>query len=496
MEDRLLQMKGISKSYGGVEVLHSVDFDLRKGEVHALVGENGAGKSTLIKILGGAVTPEKGEIILNGEQVSINGYNPAKAHSNGISTVHQELMQAPELTVAENIFMGRYQRKGLSIDWKKMRDEAQVFIDEIEPKLKAGSLLGNLSMAERQMVEIAKAISYDSQIIIFDEPTSSLSEEETKTLFSIIRGLKEKGVSIIYISHRLEEIFEITDRTTVLRDGSIVGTVDTADVDKNTIISMMVGRDLSNLYPKEIVDPGEVVLEIEHLSSKFVNDISMNVRAGEVVGLGGLVGAGRSELMLSLAGEIDYTGTVKINGKEIKIGSAEDALKNGISYLTEDRKGLGLLLGMEIYKNMTLSSLKQHSHMMKLDHKKEYVTSERMQKRMNIVARTLNLPVGNLSGGNQQKVLLGRMLVTDPKVLILDEPTRGVDVGAKSEIYSIICDLAKQGTAIVMISSDMPELIAMSDRVYVMSEGNLTGELSKEEISEINIMKYATGGDI
>lgn len=493
MNDKyLLQMRGISKSYGGVEVLHSVNFDLKAGEVHAFVGENGAGKSTLIKILGGAVIPEKGTIEFDGKEINLRTYNPAVAHEYGISTVHQELMQANDISVGENIFMGRYPLKYGKVDWKKLNADAQSFLNPIDEKIKSSAILGNLSMAHRQMVEIAKATSYNAKIIIFDEPTSSLTEEETDRLFKIIRKLKANGTAIIYISHRLEEIFEISDRITVLRDGTMIGTKDIAEVTTDSLISMMVGRDLSNLYPKEVAEIGDVVLKIEGLSSSIVKDINLEVRAGEILGIGGLVGAGRTELMLSLAGSIPYTGKVFVEGKEVSIKTPKDSFANGISYLTEDRKNLGLLLGFEIYKNITLSSLTSHSHGPVLDHKKERDTASEMQKKMKIVARSLNLLTGNLSGGNQQKVLLGRMLVTNPKVLILDEPTRGVDVGAKAEIYGIMSDLAKNGTAIIMISSEMPELIAMSDRIVVMNEGHITGELQKDEINEVNIMKYAT----
>lgn len=493
MNDKyLLQMRGISKSYGGVEVLHGVNFDLKAGEVHAFVGENGAGKSTLIKILGGAVIPEKGTIEFDGKEINLRTYNPAVAHEYGISTVHQELMQANDISVGENIFMGRYPLKYGKVDWKKLNADAQSFLNPIDEKIKSSAILGNLSMAHRQMVEIAKATSYNAKIIIFDEPTSSLTEEETDRLFKIIRKLKANGTAIIYISHRLEEIFEISDRITVLRDGTMIGTKDIAEVTTDSLISMMVGRDLSNLYPKEVAEIGDVVLKIEDLSSSIVKDINLEVRAGEILGIGGLVGAGRTELMLSLAGSIPYTGKVFVEGKEVSIKTPKDSFANGISYLTEDRKNLGLLLGFEIYKNITLSSLTSHSHGPVLDHKKERDTASEMQKKMKIVARSLNLLTGNLSGGNQQKVLLGRMLVTNPKVLILDEPTRGVDVGAKAEIYGIMSDLAKNGTAIIMISSEMPELIAMSDRIVVMNEGHITGELQKDEINEVNIMKYAT----
>ena len=388
--------------------------------------------------------------------------------------------------------MGRYPLKRGKVDWKKLNADAQGFLNPIDNKIKASSLLGKLSMAQRQMVEIAKATSYNAKIIIFDEPTSSLTEEETERLFEIIRHLKEKGTAIIYISHRLEEIFKISDRVTVLRDGTMIGTRNTADVTTDSLISMMVGRDLSNLYPKEVAEIGDVVLQLENLNSAIVKDINLEVRAGEILGIGGLVGAGRTELMLSLAGSIPYTGKILVDGKEVTIKTPKDSFANGISYLTEDRKSLGLLLNFEIYKNITLSSLNSHSHGPILDHGKERGTAREMQKKMNIVARSLNLLTGNLSGGNQQKVLLGRMLVTKPKVLILDEPTRGVDVGAKAEIYGIMSDLAKNGTAIIMISSEMPELIAMSDRIVVMNEGQITGELLKDEISEVNIMKYAT----
>lgn len=346
-DEYLLQMRGISKSYGGVEVLHSVNFDLKAGEVHAFVGENGAGKSTLIKILGGAVIPEKGTIEFDGKEINLRTYNPAVAHEYGISTVHQELMQANDISVGENIFMGRYPLKYGKVDWKKLNADAQSFLNPIDEKIKSSAILGNLSMAHRQMVEIAKATSYNAKIIIFDEPTSSLTEEETDRLFKIIRKLKANGTAIIYISHRLEEIFEISDRITVLRDGTMIGTKDIAEVTTDSLISMMVGRDLSNLYPKEVAEIGDVVLKIEDLSSSIVKDVNLEVRAGEILGIGGLVGAGRTELMLSLAGSIPYTGKVFVEGKEVSIKTPKDSFANGISYLTEDRKSLGLLLGFD-----------------------------------------------------------------------------------------------------------------------------------------------------
>lgn len=489
-ERELLRMEGIVKIYGVTTVLNHVNFDVRAGEVHALAGENGAGKSTLIKILSGNVEPNEGKIFFQGKEVNI--HNADTAHEAGVSTVYQELVQAPFLTVAENIYMGRIPNKAPGvIDRKKMNSMAKELMEQIHIDLDPDMRLDKLSLANRQMVEILKALSYDSRVIVFDEPTSSLTEKETVRLFEIIETLRQKGVAVIYISHRMEEIFKLTDRISVLRDGQMIRTLNTKETNENEIIELMVGRDLTNLYPKAKVEMGEEVLKVEKLTNTVVKEASFGVRKGEILGFGGLVGAGRTETMLSLIGEIPYTGSIFLNGEMTRIKNPKEAIEKGISYLTEDRKDLGLILPFEIYKNTTLSTLKEHSRYFFLKRKKERETSQGYFDRLHVLANGIDVRVKNLSGGNQQKVMIARCLASHPDVLILDEPTRGVDVGAKAEIYEIISDLARQGVAIILVSSDMPELIAMSDRVAVMCEGTITKILDKEEINEINIMKYS-----
>ena len=486
----LLEMRAITKIYGRTTVLDAVDFSVRSGEVHALVGENGAGKSTLMKILCGNVKPENGKIYMNGTEVRIT--NSREAHENGISIVYQELVQAPLLSVAENIFMGKIpHNKAGFIRNKELSEQAQAIMERIHVDFGSNDRLDSLSIAQRQMVEILKALSYNVKLIVFDEPTSSLTKEESEILFGIINQLKKDGIAVIYISHRMQEIFRLSDRITVLRDGHMIKTLDTKKTSEDEIIPLLVGRDLSNMYPKEEAQIGTEILKVENLNNKYVKDISFSLRRGEILGFGGLVGAGRTETMLSLVGKIPYQGRIVLNGKEIHIQKYRDAINNGISYLTEDRKDLGLVLGFEIYKNMTLSTIKKYSRFSFFDNKKVREKSQYYFERLNVLTESIDTRVGNLSGGNQQKVLLAKCLDSKPDVLILDEPTRGVDVGAKAEIYKIISDLAQEGVAIIMISSELPELVSMCDRVVVMYEGKISGELKKGEITELNVMNLA-----
>lgn len=490
IKHELLEMRGITKIYGRTTVLNNVDFSVRAGEVHALVGENGAGKSTLIKILSGIVKPENGKIYINGEEVHITGAK--EAHIYGISTVHQELVQAPLLSVAENIYMGRIPRNGAHmINRKELNEQAKTLMERIHADFEPDARLDSLSIAKRQMVEILKALSYELKIIVFDEPTSSLTKDESEKLFEIIRQLKEDGIAVIYISHRMEEIFRLTDRITVLRDGQMIKTLNTRETNADEIIPLLVGRDMDNMYPKEEAHIGEEILKVENLSNQYVTNVSFSLHKGEVLGFGGLMGAGRTETMLSLIGKLPCKGDIWLNGKKIKIRNPREAVSLGISYLTEDRKDLGVVLAFEIYKNVTLSTLKEYSRLFFLKHKKERAKAQYYFEKLNILTEGIDTRVRNLSGGNQQKVLLAKCLDSAPEVLILDEPTRGVDVGAKAEIYKIMSDLAKEGVAIIMISSELPELVSMSDRVVVMYEGRVSGSLEKKEISELNVMNLA-----
>jgi len=486
----LLEMRGVTKIYGKTTVLDKVDFSVRAGEVHALVGENGAGKSTLMKILCGNVAPENGEIRIAGENRSIT--NSKEAHENGISIVYQELVQAPLLSVAENIYMGRvpHNRAGF-IDRRKLHKQAKIIMEKIHAEFEPDVRLDSLSIAQRQMVEILKALSYDVKIIIFDEPTSSLTKEESEKLFEIINQLRREGTAVIYISHRMEEIFRLSDRITVLRDGHMIRTLQTKNTSEDEIIPLLVGRDLNNMYPKEEASVGAEILRVENLSNQYVNDVSFSLHRGEILGFGGLVGAGRTETMLSLIGKLPCRGSVVLNGQKLRIKNTRAAINSGISYLTEDRKDLGVVLGFEIYKNVTLSTVKKYSRYSFIRHRQEREKAQYYFDRLKILTEGIDTRVQNLSGGNQQKVLLAKCLDSKPDVLILDEPTRGVDVGAKAEIYKIISDLAREGVAIIMISSELPELISMSDRVVVMYEGRISGELKKGEITELNVMMLA-----
>jgi len=490
-------MRHISKQYPGVRALDDVSLTVRKGEVHALLGENGAGKSTLMKILAGAQPRDSGDILINGQPVTID--SPQKAMELGISIIYQEFNLVPYLSAGENIFLGREPRAALPgfVDFKTLYREAQQVIDRLGVRLDARTPVNRLSVAQQQMVEIAKATSRQAQIIVMDEPSATLTEHELRSLFALIRQLKAEGVSIVYISHRLEEVFEVCDRATILRDGRWIATEDVQDLNRETIIRLMVGRELKEAIPKVSVEPGPPALAVKHLNRAGVlHDISFTVRKGEILGIAGLVGAGRTETARALFGAdpID-SGTIELFGEPVKIRSPQDAIRHGIGLVTEDRKQQGLVLGMAVRENNTLAHLDALSTLGFIRRREERQVAEKYRADLGIKTPTIEQTVQNLSGGNQQKLVLAKWLFTGSKVLIFDEPTRGIDVGAKSEIYKLMNELAAQGVAIIMISSELPEVLGMSDRILVMHEGRIAGELSRAEATQEKIMHLATGGE-
>lgn len=497
----ILEAKGIDKSFSGVTVLKGAELCIEPGELHALMGENGAGKSTLMKIIMGIYTKDAGRVILEGQEVNFK--SAREALDAGISMIHQELSPIPEMTVAENVFLGREQKKikGLPfVDKKELNQKTQELLEEydLSAYIKPNMKMKDLNIAQIQMMEIIKAVSYNSKVIIMDEPTSSLSEKETETLFRIIANLKEKKVGIIYISHRMEEVFELADRVSVLRDGQFIGCVRVADASREQLINMMVGRELEGGYPKNTAKKGEVVLELKNFTRKGVfENVNLKVHAGEILGMAGLVGAGRSEVMRALVGydKLD-SGEIILEGKPIEIKHPKDAIKHHIIMASEDRKQLGLVLCRNIKENVSLQNFDKMSTGSFINKLKESQLAKQYTEEMATKMNGIGDLVSSLSGGNQQKVVLAKCLLSDPKVLIMDEPTRGIDVGAKATIYNIMINLAKQGIAIIMISSEMPELIGMSDRVIVMAEGEVKGELVGEEAkSQQTIMNLAFGGE-
>ncbi len=484
-------MKKITKTFPGVKALSEVDFDLKEGEVHALLGENGAGKSTLIKVLGGIYHADGGTIEINDKEVKINSVQDAEA--NGIAIIHQELVLVPYMSVAENIFLGRELGAGISVNLKAQEKEAQEVLDRLGMDIDARSLIKDLPIAKQQMVEITKAVATNSKILVMDEPTSSISEKEVDNLFKIMRDLTSHGVGIIYISHKMSELQEICDRVTVMRDGEYVGTRVVKDTSRDDLIAMMVGRQLTSYYERDFIEPGEEVLKVENITdNKRVFDVSFNLKKGEIVGFAGLVGAGRSETMQAIFGLTKgVTGNIYINGKKVEIKSPIDAMNNGLVMVPESRKEQGLFLIQDVKYNTTIEILDQFIKNLRVNHAKEAEVTQKYIDMMSTKTPSQQQVIGNLSGGNQQKVLIGRWLATNPQILILDEPTRGIDVGAKAEIYAIMNSLIKQGVSIIMISSEMPEIINMSDRVYVMAEGTIKGCIDHEEISQEAIMKLA-----
>ena len=496
MSETFLQMSHITKRFPGVLALSNVDFTLRKGEVHALLGENGAGKSTLMKILSGVYQPDEGDIIFEDQPVSFA--NPLSAQSLGITIIHQEFNLFPELTVEDNIFIGREFCKNnrWRLDEKQQRQAAIDILQKLNLNISPETLVADLTVAQQQMVEIAKAISVNAKILIMDEPTAALTETEIDSLFRVTRLLKEQGTGIVYISHRLEELALIADRATVMRDGQFIATVDYDSVKISDLIAMMVGRDLGNIYPRREPQPQrKPVLEVSGLTRKGVlNNIDFTLHQGEILGFAGLMGAGRTELARAIFGAdpID-SGTIKLNGKETVIKDIPDAIQQGISYLTEDRKKEGLALGLSVERNIMLGNYPEYSNRYgNVDSKRCQQTSEEQVKALRIKTPHLEQAALNLSGGNQQKIIIARWVCKDTDILIFDEPTRGIDVGAKLEIYELMNRLVAKGKSIIMISSELPEVLGMCDRILVMRNGRITGELASDDATQEKIMQYAT----
>ncbi len=490
----LLEMRNISKSFPGVKALNGFSIDLKAGEVHALVGENGAGKSTLIKTLYGIHQPDGGQIVIDGVPTKING--PADALSKGIGVVFQELSVCPHLDIANNIFLGCIKNKHGVIDDRFAHEEAARLMEEaVGLRIPSDTPMKDLSIADQQMVEITKVTSKGCRIVVFDEPTSSLTENEIERLFKIIFALKKKGVGIIYISHRLEELPVIADRITVMRDGTRVKTMDYKDTNDNEIISLMVGRELSNIYPTYKRTIGEVVFEADNIRQGTKLDVKhLDVRKGEILGIAGLVGAGRTETLRALFGADDADEKhVKIEGKEYTFNNPSEAIAAGFVYMTENRKFDGAALGLSVEENITMASLRKFSKRGRMQEAKAKSNAQEYCKKLNIRTPSIDQKVMNLSGGNQQKVIIGKWLTRTAKVMVFDEPTRGIDVGAKYEIYSLMNDLSDQGIAIIMISSDLPEILGMSDRVAVFKDGRVTAVLDRKDADSETIMKYATG---
>ena len=492
-----IEMRGIDKLFGSNQVLKQAGFTLESGEVHALMGENGAGKSTLMKILTGVYTKDAGTVLVDGKEV--NYKNPQEAEKAGIVFIYQELNVMFDLTVEENLFMGKEIHGKFGIcDKKAMQKKAQEALNTLGVNISPKTVMSELSVGQQQMVEICKALMADAKVIIMDEPTAALTQSETVALFKVIESLRKKGVSMVYISHRMEEIFELCDRITVLRDGSYIGVKNIPETNMNEIVKMMIGREIGERYPSRDVKIGKEVLKVKGLTRKGTfHDVSFSVRAGEVLGVSGLMGAGRTEIMQAVFGNLSYeSGTIEIDGEEVKISNPRQAMEHGIGFITEDRKTEGLMLDKSIRENISLCNLGRIS--------KSSVISKEAEKDMVAEAiKDLHIKCfgpfhecNNLSGGNQQKVVLAKWILTNPKILILDEPTRGVDIGAKKEIYNIINKLAAQGVAIIMVSSELPEVLGMSDNIMVVREGEVRGIISYEEANQERVMTLATGGTI
>jgi rhamnose transport system ATP-binding protein len=494
-ETALLKAVNISKAYAGVQALKDASFELRSGEVHALVGENGAGKSTLIKIITGAVANDEGEILLGGERLAEN--SPAISKSLGIAAIYQQPALFPELTVAENIAIGQERQGVLGIvNWDERKRIAKDLLDRVGAKIDPKTTAGELSMPQQQLVEIARALGVNAKILIFDEPTASLSEEDTQNLFRVIRELRSQGVGMIYISHRLEELTAIADRVTVLRDGRTIETREMADVTSEQLIRLMVGRELSAVFPKRKVDIGEVIFELRGLGSRAVGirNVNLSVRAGEIVGVAGLIGAGRTELAKAIFGVVESdAGEILLRGRSMSFGHPSEAIEVGIAYLPEDRRKHGVVLDFPISANITLASLKKLSGFGGLNFAKENEIAADYTRRLRVKTPAIHNAVSTLSGGNQQKVALSRWLMTKPSVLILDEPTQGIDVGSKAEIHELMMEIAEQGVAILMISSELAEVLGMSDRIAVMSGGTIVRTFDREEATQDKILSVALG---
>ncbi|PNR93891.1 sugar ABC transporter ATP-binding protein [Petrotoga sp. 9PWA.NaAc.5.4] len=502
----LLEIKNVSKTFPGVRALENVGLEINKNEIHAICGENGAGKSTLINILGGIYPygTYEGEIFLDGKKVEFK--NPKDAEKAGISVIHQELTLFEELNIVENIFMGSQKVKGISIDWEYMYKEAKEWLKKLKmEEQNIFTKIKHLGVGKQQLIEIAKALVKNSMILILDEPTASLTEKEIRTLFKILKELKEEGVTCIYISHKLDEIFEIADKVSVLRDGKLIGTNSVNEVTENELIKMMVGREIDQMFPRRAYVPEKIIFEVKNYSvyeeynndRKVVDNISFNLKKGEILGFAGLIGAGRTELMRSIIGFYPgkREGEVYLNSKKIELSSPKDALEVGIAYLSEDRKRFGIIPTMSVRENITIAFIKEFVDYFHINKEKEILKTLKMVSQLNIKTSSLETKITTLSGGNQQKTLIGRNLITTPRILIMDEPTRGIDVGAKQEIYVLMNNLTNQGISIIMVSSELPEIIGMSDRIIVMHEGKFMGEIENRDhnTKQEDIMYLATG---
>jgi len=492
MEDIILSMKNVCKEFPGVKALQDVSLDIIRGEIHGLVGENGAGKSTFIKIIGGSYSLSSGEMYLNGEQLSFSA--PLEAQKKGISVVHQELKLVDSLTVMENIYLGRWPKmKAGVIDWEKLKEDAKKLIESIGTTLDPEELVGNLTVAQMQIVEICKVLSTNAKFIIMDEPSAVLTPSEMDTLYSIIKKLKVDGITIMYISHRLEEIFDLCDRVTVLRDGKKIDTLAVSEVSKADLIKKMVGHELGMEHPKEVVPIGEVVLSVNNLCrGNVLKGISFELHRGEILGFAGLVGAGRTEVARAIFGaDKGVTGEVTLKGQNYNPSTVPNAIKRGIGLISEDRKREGLVLNLSVQKNLSLVNMKTVLKCGFISEQKEEELADKYIRELKIMTPSAEQEVTYLSGGNQQKVVIGKWLNTNSEILMLDEPTRGIDIGAKKEIYNIMTDLVKQGKAILMISSEMPELLGMCDRIIVMHEGKITGCLDRTEATQEKLLELA-----
>ena len=490
-----IEMRGIDKQFGGNYVLKDAGFRLGDAEIHALMGENGAGKSTLMKILTGVYERDAGTVLVDGQEVVY--HNPQEAEKAGIVFIYQELNVLRDLTVEENMFLGKEIRNAFGVcDKNAMRQKVREVLDMLGVSIPAGKNMGELSVGQQQMIEIAKALMADAKVIIMDEPTAALTQTETEVLFRVARQLRDQGVSIIYISHRMEEIFELCDTITVLRDGQYIDTKRIADTDMSDVIRMMIGREIGERFPARDVETGEVLFEVKNLSCPGVfRDISFQVHAGEVLGVAGLMGAGRTEIMQAVFGNMPHTtGEICINGVPVRIKSPMDAIRHGIGFITEDRKTEGLMLEDSIAKNISIANLNRISHNGVLSGAEEKTLIQNAIETLRIKCTGGEHLCGNLSGGNQQKVVFSKWISTDPKILILDEPTRGVDIGAKKEIYGIINELAAKGVAIIMVSSELPEVLGMSDRILVIHEGMVGGVIDIDQATQESVMVLATGG--
>ena len=491
--DIKLRVSQIEKSFPGVKALDKIDFKVRRGTVHALCGENGAGKSTLMKIINGIYKPDAGQIFIDEKPVKIQ--NPIHARQHGIAMIAQELNYVPEMSIEENLFLGRLPVTKLgNVDWKLLRKKTLEFLEAEHLPYKPTQKLKTLTVSDIQMLEIIKAISNNADIIVMDEPTSSITQREVDMLFNKIKELKEQGVSIVYISHKLDEVFQIADDITVFRDGTVVESHSASELNMDQVISLMVGRKMDNVYPKEKVKIGDKQIEVKSFYSEGIfKNIDFNVKKGEIVGFAGLVGAGRTEVMRALFGLDPMTsGEIFINNKQVTIKKVSDSIQHKMVMLSEDRRRYGIIPIRSVMENASISSLEKVIYHGYAHEKEERKMVGEYFKKMNVKTPTLDTPIQSLSGGNQQKVLFAKWLLREPEILILDEPTRGIDVGAKFEIYKLMVDIAKQGKAVIMVSSELPELIGMCDRIYVMNQGNITGELSKKEFSQEAIMKFAT----